>query len=198
MNAQEGLGFRSGLGLFVWLCLGVPLPMAVTSPNMAVVYHAECSARSMSCVRVASLRLSLERSIPAFMLVSVFFSRERPCPEQSRSSCAIRAYFVIFLFPPASVSVPHYSFFFFAIFPIFSEYTIFDIFPSCAPRNVFTHVRRVCLFSFVKQEPGGAWRHRWPSLELFSTRKWSSLPGYPMFANAACEDGYPTTGEMAM
>eukprot|EP00903_Cladosiphon_okamuranus_P016261 g14997.t2 len=50
----------------------------------------------------------------------------------------------------------------------------------------------------ANQEPGGAWRHRWPSLELFSTRKWSSLPGYPMFANAACEDGYPTTGEMAM
>ncbi|CAN0453878.1 unnamed protein product, partial [Ectocarpus sp. 12 AP-2014] len=50
----------------------------------------------------------------------------------------------------------------------------------------------------ANQEAGGAWRHRWPSLELFSTRKWSSLPGYPMFANGACEDGYPSTGEMAM
>ena len=56
----------------------------------------------------------------------------------------------------------------------------------------------VCVCVCLGQEPGGAWRHRWPSLELFSTRKWSSLPGYPMFANAACEDGYPTTGEMAM
>ncbi|CAN0374304.1 unnamed protein product, partial [Laminaria digitata] len=49
-----------------------------------------------------------------------------------------------------------------------------------------------------EQEAGGAWRHRWPSLELFSTRKWSSLPGFPMFANGACEDGYPSTREMAM
>ncbi|CAM9587440.1 unnamed protein product [Discosporangium mesarthrocarpum] len=44
--------------------------------------------------------------------------------------------------------------------------------------------------------PGGAWRHRWPSLTLFSTRKWSSLPGHPMFSSAEEAEGYPTTQEM--
>lgn len=28
--------------------------------------------------------------------------------------------------------------------------------------------------------PGGAWRHAWPSLRLFSPAQWSSLPGWPM------------------
>jgi putative flavoprotein involved in K+ transport len=28
--------------------------------------------------------------------------------------------------------------------------------------------------------PGGAWRHAWPSLRLFSPAEWSSLPGWPM------------------
>jgi putative flavoprotein involved in K+ transport len=26
--------------------------------------------------------------------------------------------------------------------------------------------------------PGGAWRHTWPSLRLFSPAQWSSLPGW--------------------
>ncbi len=29
-------------------------------------------------------------------------------------------------------------------------------------------------------EPGGAWRHGWDSLRLFSPSQWSSLPGWPM------------------
>ena len=29
-------------------------------------------------------------------------------------------------------------------------------------------------------EPGGAWRHGWPSLRLFSPARWSSLPGWLM------------------
>lgn len=29
-------------------------------------------------------------------------------------------------------------------------------------------------------EPGGAWRHTWPSLRLFSPASYSSLPGWPM------------------
>ncbi|QCF28106.1 ArsO family NAD(P)H-dependent flavin-containing monooxygenase [Hydrocarboniclastica marina] len=29
-------------------------------------------------------------------------------------------------------------------------------------------------------EPGGAWRHGWDSLRLFSPAQWSSLPGWPM------------------
>eukprot|EP00904_Undaria_pinnatifida_P007000 jgi/Undpi1/342/HiC_scaffold_1.g00338.m1 len=68
--------------------------------------------------------------------------------------------------------------------------------------SVAYHLQKAGGLRFVtldaNQEAGGAWRHRWPSLELFSTRKWSSLPGYPMFANGACEDGYPSTREMAM
>lgn len=28
--------------------------------------------------------------------------------------------------------------------------------------------------------PGGAWRHAWPSLRLFSPAQWSYLPGWPM------------------
>jgi cation diffusion facilitator CzcD-associated flavoprotein CzcO len=37
--------------------------------------------------------------------------------------------------------------------------------------------------------PGGAWRHAWPSLHLFSPAQWSSLPGWPMPRGA---DAYPT------
>lgn len=37
--------------------------------------------------------------------------------------------------------------------------------------------------------PGGAWRHAWPSLRLFSPAQWSSLPGWPM---PACDEGYPS------
>jgi cation diffusion facilitator CzcD-associated flavoprotein CzcO len=42
------------------------------------------------------------------------------------------------------------------------------------------YLRRTGL-SFVildaEEGPGGAWRHAWPSLRLFSPAKWSSLPG---------------------
>ena len=41
--------------------------------------------------------------------------------------------------------------------------------------------------------PGGAWRHAWPSLRLFSPAQWSSLPGWPMPATA---DTYPTRDEV--
>lgn len=37
--------------------------------------------------------------------------------------------------------------------------------------------------------PGGAWRHAWPSLRLFSPAQWSSLPGWPM---PALDEEYPT------
>jgi cation diffusion facilitator CzcD-associated flavoprotein CzcO len=37
--------------------------------------------------------------------------------------------------------------------------------------------------------PGGAWRHGWDSLTLFSPAQWSSLPGWPMPAPAG--GGYP-------
>ncbi|WP_083734698.1 ArsO family NAD(P)H-dependent flavin-containing monooxygenase [Actinomadura sp. CNU-125] len=39
----------------------------------------------------------------------------------------------------------------------------------------------------AQDEPGGAWRHAWPSLRLFSPAQYSSLPGRPMPAT----DGYP-------
>lgn len=40
--------------------------------------------------------------------------------------------------------------------------------------------------------PGGAWRHTWPSLHLFSPARWSSLPGWLMPATAGT---YPTRDE---
>jgi cation diffusion facilitator CzcD-associated flavoprotein CzcO len=40
--------------------------------------------------------------------------------------------------------------------------------------------------------PGGAWRHAWPSLRLFSPAQWSSLPGWLMPRGA---DEYPTRDE---
>jgi cation diffusion facilitator CzcD-associated flavoprotein CzcO len=41
--------------------------------------------------------------------------------------------------------------------------------------------------------PGGAWRHTWPSLRLFSPAQWSSLPGWMMPRDATDEAGeYPT------
>lgn len=39
-----------------------------------------------------------------------------------------------------------------------------------------------------EQGPGGAWRHTWDSLRLFSPAQWSSLPGWRM---PASPDGYP-------
>lgn len=43
-------------------------------------------------------------------------------------------------------------------------------------------------------EPGGAWRHGWRSLRLFSPAGYSSMPGWPMPARA--EGGYPTRDEV--
>ena len=42
-------------------------------------------------------------------------------------------------------------------------------------------------------EPGGAWRHAWPSLRLFSPGQWSSLPGWPM---PPTRDAYPSREEI--
>lgn len=41
--------------------------------------------------------------------------------------------------------------------------------------------------------PGGAWRHSWESLRLFSPARWSSLPGYVMPGGA---DYYPDRSEV--
>lgn len=41
--------------------------------------------------------------------------------------------------------------------------------------------------------PGGAWRHTWPSLRLFSPAQWSSLPGWPMPSTG---DAYPSRDEV--
>ena len=40
--------------------------------------------------------------------------------------------------------------------------------------------------------PGGAWRHTWPSLRLFSPARWCSLPGWIM---AGGPDTYPSRDE---
>jgi cation diffusion facilitator CzcD-associated flavoprotein CzcO len=42
--------------------------------------------------------------------------------------------------------------------------------------------------------PGGAWRHGWDSLTLFSPAQWSSLPGWPM--PAPSDAGYPPRDEV--
>lgn len=41
--------------------------------------------------------------------------------------------------------------------------------------------------------PGGAWRHTWPSLRLFSPAQWTSLPGWPMPSTG---DAYPSRDEV--
>lgn len=43
----------------------------------------------------------------------------------------------------------------------------------------------------AQEEPGGAWRHAWPSLRLFSPAQYSSLPGRMMPPT----DGYPTAAD---
>lgn len=44
----------------------------------------------------------------------------------------------------------------------------------------------------AEEGPGGAWRHAWPSLRLFSPAKWSSLPGWIMSGGV---DYYPSVDE---
>jgi len=41
----------------------------------------------------------------------------------------------------------------------------------------------------AEEEPGGAWRHGWNSLRLFSPATWSSIPGWMM---PPAQEGYPT------
>lgn len=50
-------------------------------------------------------------------------------------------------------------------------------------------------FVILDAEPGagGAWRHTWPSLRLFSPAQWSSLPGWPMPSTG---DAYPSRDEV--
>jgi len=60
------------------------------------------------------------------------------------------------------------------------------------------YLRRTTLDAVILDEqdgPGGAWRHAWPSLRLFSPARWSSLPGWPMPRDPASADGYPTLDE---
>ncbi|MFI6483503.1 ArsO family NAD(P)H-dependent flavin-containing monooxygenase [Nonomuraea sp. NPDC050663] len=45
----------------------------------------------------------------------------------------------------------------------------------------------------AQERPGGAWRHLWPSLRLFSPAQHSSLPGRMMPVPA--DGGYPTAGD---
>lgn len=58
-------------------------------------------------------------------------------------------------------------------------------------------LRRTSL-SFVildgEAAPGGAWRHAWDSLRLFSPAEWSSLPGWPMPASSS--GVYPSRDEV--
>jgi cation diffusion facilitator CzcD-associated flavoprotein CzcO len=44
-----------------------------------------------------------------------------------------------------------------------------------------------------QEGPGGAWRHAWPSLRLFSPAQWSSLPGRLMPTRAG--DEYPAVSD---
>lgn len=51
---------------------------------------------------------------------------------------------------------------------------------------------RPCVVLDDQSAPGGAWRHAWPSLQLFSPREASSLPGWMMPPTAGT---YPTRDE---
>jgi putative flavoprotein involved in K+ transport len=59
------------------------------------------------------------------------------------------------------------------------------------------HLRRTglrwSLFD-AQPAPGGAWRHGWESLKLFSPSRWSSLPGWIMPGG---DEHYPTRDEVA-
>jgi cation diffusion facilitator CzcD-associated flavoprotein CzcO len=46
----------------------------------------------------------------------------------------------------------------------------------------------------AEESPGGAWRHGWDSLRLFSPAGYSSLPGWPMPPPA--HEGYPTRDDV--
>jgi putative flavoprotein involved in K+ transport len=46
----------------------------------------------------------------------------------------------------------------------------------------------------AEERPGGAWRHAWDSLRLFSPAAYSSLPGWPMPPSRA--EGFPTRDEV--
>ncbi|MDR7191986.1 ArsO family NAD(P)H-dependent flavin-containing monooxygenase [Luteimonas terrae] len=45
----------------------------------------------------------------------------------------------------------------------------------------------------AEPSPGGAWRHAWKSLHLFSPAEWSSIPGWPM---PAAHGPYPDRAEV--
>jgi cation diffusion facilitator CzcD-associated flavoprotein CzcO len=55
--------------------------------------------------------------------------------------------------------------------------------------------RHAINFTILDSEkgPGGAWRHGWSSLHLFSPAKWSSLPGWPM---PETQERYPTRNQV--
>ncbi|MET8144339.1 ArsO family NAD(P)H-dependent flavin-containing monooxygenase [Sphaerisporangium sp. NPDC005288] len=46
----------------------------------------------------------------------------------------------------------------------------------------------------AQERPGGAWRHAWPSLRLFSPAQYSSLPGRMMPSTS--DGGYPTAAHV--
>ena len=50
-----------------------------------------------------------------------------------------------------------------------------------------------CVLLDAEPAPGGAWRHTWDSLRLFSPARWSSLPGWLM---AGGPDYYPSRVEV--
>lgn len=59
------------------------------------------------------------------------------------------------------------------------------------------HLRRLGLDFVVldaQAEPGGAWRHAWDSLHLFSPAAFSSLPGRPMPVQVG--ESYPDAGHV--
>ncbi len=59
------------------------------------------------------------------------------------------------------------------------------------------YIRRAGLDFVVldaEERPGGAWRHTWDSLRLFSPAGYSSLPGWPMPPSQA--KGFPTRDEV--
>lgn len=80
-----------------------------------------------------------------------------------------------------------------------NDYDVIVIGGGQAGLSLGFYLRRAKLSYVIldaQNESGGAWRHGWKSLRLFSPAQWSSLPGWLMPAGGGEKDKYPTRDEV--